>query len=128
MLSFIWVDRDRRYFTATGSSMQEGDPYVRQRWRQVDKEDPNADPEKVEIQVPIPKAAEIYYKVCGKVDQHNMDRQHTIGIEQKIRTNDWSLRVNLSTLSMVIIDSWKAYSQLTFGNENNPQAETQKEF
>jgi hypothetical protein len=128
MMSFVWVDRDRRYFVATAGSMQEGDPYFRQRWRQVNKDDTNAAPEKVDIEVPIPKAAELYYKVCGKVDQHNRDRQHTLGIETKLRTNDWSMQVNMSILSMIIVDSWKAYSQLTFGLDSDAPDENQKEF
>ena len=131
MMAFVWVDRDRRYFISTASSMQEGDPYARERWRQVNNDD-NADPEKVEIQVPIPKAAELYYQVCGKIDQHNRDRQDTLGIEKKLKTNNWSLRVNLSILSMVIVDTWKAYSGLTFGGnglmDDNVNTETQKEF
>ncbi len=128
MMSFVWVDRDRRYFVATAGSMQEGDAYFRQRWRQVNKQDANADPERVDIEVPIPKAAELYYKVCGKIDQHNRDRQDTLGIERKIRTNDWSMRVNLSILGMIIVDTWKAYSQLTFGTGHDEHEETQKEF
>jgi hypothetical protein len=131
LMAFVWVDRDRRYFVATGSSMQEGDAYFRQRWRQVNREDENADPERVTIEVPIPKAAEVYYSVCGKIDQHNRDRQDTLGIENKLRVNDWSLRVNLSILSMIIVDSWKAYSGMTFRNweyNDNAQTEDQKEF
>ena len=45
--------------------------------------------------------------------------------------NDWSLRVNLSVLSMIIVGSWKAYAGLTFRNDEydgNSQTEDQKEF
>jgi hypothetical protein len=69
-LSFVWMDRDRRYFVSTTASLKPGRPYSRTRWRQVDPT-PNALPEKVELTVPQPLAAEIYYNTCGKVDQHN---------------------------------------------------------
>jgi hypothetical protein len=29
ILAFVWVDRDRRYFIASGSSLEEGEQYVR---------------------------------------------------------------------------------------------------
>jgi Transposase IS4 len=73
MLAFVWMDRERRYFVASAGSLNEGEPFVRQRWRQVDKTE-NASPEHVQLVVPQPKSVEIYYKVCaGKVDQHNRD-------------------------------------------------------
>jgi hypothetical protein len=35
-----------------------------------------------EITIPQPKAAEIYYTCCSKVEMHNRDRQDTLGIEK----------------------------------------------
>ena len=105
MLAFVWMDRERRYFIATGSSLQEGTPYFRDRWRQVDKDDTEADPEKVQVVVPQPKAAKCYYSCCSKIDQHNRDRQDTLGIEQKLWTHDWSFCVNMSILSLCFVDS-----------------------
>ena len=64
------MDRDRSYFIATSSSLQEGFPYVRNRWRQVDIE-VDADSERVEVSVDQPKSAEVYYSACGKTDKHN---------------------------------------------------------
>lgn len=40
-------------------------------WRQVNTEDPNADPEQVELEVLHPKVCEDYYKICAAVDNHN---------------------------------------------------------
>jgi hypothetical protein len=62
------------------------------------------------------------------VDQHNRDRQDTLGIEKKLKTHDWSLRVNLSIFSIICVDTWKVYSQLSFGDENDNQRESQKAF
>jgi hypothetical protein len=128
LLAFVWMDRDRRYFIASGGSLSEGKPYVRHRWRQVD-DLPNASPERVELTVHQPKAAELYYSCCGKVDQHNRDRQDTLCIERKLKTHDWSLRVNLSIFAMIVVDSWRVYSQLTYGSDlADSNGENQKDF
>jgi Transposase IS4 len=130
LLAFVWMDRARRYFIASGSSLAEGMPYIRDRWRQVSNEI-NADPTRVQLTVPQPKAAELYYMVCSKIDQHNRDRQDTLMIERKLQTHDWSTRVNLSLLSIILVDTWRAYSQLTFpvnGYGELQKSESQKEF
>jgi Transposase IS4 len=66
LLAFVWVDRDRRYFISTCSSLANGAPCERKRWRQVDKT-PNAAPTCVDITIAQPEAAAIYYSVCGKI-------------------------------------------------------------
>jgi hypothetical protein len=127
MLAFVWLDRERRFFVASASSLTEGDPYSRRRWRQVDKT-PNAKPEKTELEIPVPKAAEIYYSCCAKVDQHNRDRQDTLGIENTLRMHEWSLRVNLSIFSIIAVDAWKVYSQISYSEEVDNKIEVQKDF
>jgi Transposase IS4 len=102
MLAFVWHDRERHYFIASGSSMAEGTPQTRDHWRQVEK-DKFSLLVKQTISVPQPKATEIYYSTCGKIDQHNRDRQATLGLERQIKTHDWASRVNMSILSMCIL-------------------------
>ena len=108
MMAFVWMDRERRYFVSSTSSLQMGAPYERKRWRQVDMS-PNAEPEQVDLQINQPKACETYYSVCGKVDHHNRHRQDSLCVERKLVTDDWSKRVNLSILSMIIVDTWLIY-------------------
>lgn len=36
LLSFVWLDRERRYFITSGSSLAEGLPYFCEQWRQLD--------------------------------------------------------------------------------------------
>ena len=36
MMEYVWMDRDRRYFISTASSLQDGKDYSRIRWRQPD--------------------------------------------------------------------------------------------
>jgi hypothetical protein len=73
LLAFVWRDRDCRYFICSGGSMAEGNPHIRERMRQVVKDDVSL-PQKVTPSVPQPKAAELYYDTCGKIDQHNRDQ------------------------------------------------------
>jgi hypothetical protein len=76
LFSFVRMDRD---FIASGSSLAEGAPYKRHRWRQLEAD---ADPARLELAVPQPKACEIYYQVCGKIDQHNRDGSDSIIIDK----------------------------------------------
>jgi hypothetical protein len=127
MLAFVWMDRDRRYFIASASSLAEGAPNVRNRWRQLEDDDKDADPTRVTLTVPQPRASEVYYNVCAKVDHHNRSRQAFLNIEKKLVTTDWSLRVNFSIFSICVVDAWKVYSQLTY-SEQTGYAEMQKQF
>ena len=65
----------------------------------------NLEPDNVELTIPQPKAAYIYYDVCGKIDQHNRHRQETLKLELKLQTHDWSKRVNLSIIATTMVDA-----------------------
>jgi hypothetical protein len=121
MLAYVWMDRNRRYFICNVSSLEPGAEYTRQRWRQVDQTE-NAEAEKVELTIPQPQACEIYYDTCAAIDQHNRCRQADLMLERKMKTHDWSNRVNLSILGMCIVVTWYAYRGCT------DTKETQKEF
>jgi hypothetical protein len=129
MLAFCWMDRDRRYFISSASSLQPGRAYTRHRWRQVSDE-LNAAPERVELEIPQPQAAELYYDACGMIDRHNRCRQDDLMLERKLGTMDWSMRVNTSLLGMCIVDAWYAFSQCTKtrGANNTNTGEKQKDF
>eukprot|EP00173_Palmaria_palmata_P004197 Plantae.Rhodophyta-Palmaria_palmata.ctg521.p1 GENE.Plantae.Rhodophyta-Palmaria_palmata.ctg521~~Plantae.Rhodophyta-Palmaria_palmata.ctg521.p1 ORF type:complete len:299 (+),score=20.18 Plantae.Rhodophyta-Palmaria_palmata.ctg521:501-1397(+) len=70
MMAVMWMDRNRRFFIATASSLAEGEPYSRRRLRQINQE-PEAFPEMVDLSILQPQVCEIYYSACGKVDAHN---------------------------------------------------------
>jgi hypothetical protein len=123
MMAFVWVDRDRRYFITTCSSLEEGRPYVRHRWRQIAEGD--ADAERVELVVPTPKCCEIYYDTCAAIDQNNRHRQDTLKLERKVETKDWSTRVNCSILGMCIVDSWLVFNGAT---RTSNDGESQQQF
>ena len=57
--AFVWVDRNRRYFVFIRGLMEEGQPYTRTRWRQVEPA-PNTDPNMVDLTILHPITAELY--------------------------------------------------------------------
>jgi hypothetical protein len=65
------------------------------------------------VEVPQPLASEIYYEVCAAIDRHNRHRQDTLNIEKKVKTHDWSKRVNLTIFAMCVVDAWLLYSKAT---------------
>ncbi|CAJ1960884.1 unnamed protein product, partial [Cylindrotheca closterium] len=121
LLAFVWVDRDQRYFIATTSSLQVGEGYWRTRWRQLVNDRYTA-PERVDFEIPQPKACEVYYSTCGRVDQHNRHCQDTLQLEQKLKCHSWHIRVGISILGIIITDTWAVYKQAT------NTTETQKTF
>ena len=90
--------------------MATGIPYNRTRWRQVHTT-PDAEPEQVDLVVSQPVACELYYSTCAAVNQHNRSRQANLNIENKLKTHNWAMRVNLSIFSICAVDAWKVYSQ-----------------
>ena len=47
------------------------------------------------------------------IDRHNRARQDTLGLEGKLETHDWAIRVNMTIFAMTVVDTWLAYSQCT---------------
>eukprot|EP00978_Attheya_sp_CCMP212_P007953 scaffold18506_cov37-Attheya_sp.AAC.1 len=111
LLSFVWMDRNRWYFIASGASLQEGEEYIRNRRRQVDTA-PNADPERVELQVSQPRAAENYYSTCGSVDQHNRHRMDTLNVETNSKQRNGANGSTCLSLACVLwILGWHGVKQ-----------------
>ena len=74
MMAYVWMDRDRRYFSSTASSLQDRKDYSRIRWRQPDLTEEefggvnNAEVQGQELTVSQPKCSEIYYNSCAEID------------------------------------------------------------
>ena len=81
-------------------------------------EEPNAEPEHLILVFDQPKACELYYACCAIVDRHNRCRQADLQLEKKLVTKDWSKRLNISLLSICIVDTWFAYSSILETHEN----------
>lgn len=110
MVAFVWVDRERRYFISNSSSLEPGTTIERQRWCQLDG--PEGGAARTTTLTDQPKCVELYYSSCAMIDRHNRCRQDSLGIEKKLGTLDWDRRVNLSILSMYIVDSWLTWRHL----------------
>jgi Transposase IS4 len=105
LLAVLWIDRDRRYFISTVSSLSAGNPCFRQRWRQEDQT-ANAEPVMRDIVIQQPEVCEIYYSACGKIDRHNRFRQASLMLETKLNTIVWHRRVNNSIFGMIVVDAY----------------------
>ena len=117
LLSFVWMDQDRRYFIASASSLSPAEDMRRSRLRQVEDVETNADPVAVNLVIPQPKASKIYYSCCAKIDQHNRSRQDSLDIEKKLGTQDWDMRANLGIFGMCVVDAWLCYKNSTGAEE-----------
>ena len=84
-------------------------------------------PEKVELTIPQTACSDIYFAACGKIDQHNRDQQATLCLEQKFKTHDWSMRVNMSIIAICIVDTWSVWSRINDTGESC-SIESRKEF
>ena len=87
MYAFFWVDRNRSYFINNTYSLSHGTPYTRVRKHQVAPIELKEPPVRMEFTINQPKAAEMYYNTCGKIDRHNMRRHDTLRLERKVDTN-----------------------------------------
>ena len=139
MMAYVWMDRDRRYFISTASTLEPGRPYTRERWRQQERADildededeegvNNEDAVKQKLTIPQPKCSEIYYDVCGSIDKHNRHRQDTLMLEKKIETKTWDKRVTTSLFGMYVVDAWLMYKGATTDSLQLDPELTQQEF
>jgi hypothetical protein len=74
---------------------------------------PNADAERVQLEIPQPKATQVYYQTCGSIDSHNRKRQDDLDIEKTVRTHSWDKRANLTVFGMCVVDAFIVYAACT---------------
>ena len=70
MMAFVWVDRDWQYLIANALSLDSGERYSCHHCQQVSTDD-DAPLDNVELTIPQPKAAEVYYRAYGAINLHN---------------------------------------------------------
>ena len=107
LVAMAFLDNHRRMFIGTAFGVGEGDLVERKRDRQDDKSH-NAPPNKVIIDVAQPLMIKKYHKGVGAIDGHNSIRTNVLGLD-KIATDDWSKRVNLAILGMIMVDAGLFY-------------------
>ena len=62
-----------------------------------------------------PKACELYYTCYAMVDRHNRCRQADLKLKKMV-TKYWSKIINISLLSVCIVDTWFVYSRVLDSN------------
>ena len=136
IMAFVWVDRDRQYFISTASTLKDGKPYDRIRWRQPEpspEESAAGDTEAAsqqdaicqELTVVQPEACD---STCDAIDQHNQHRQDTLSMERKHQTKSWYKRVTSSIFAMYVVDAWLMYKGCTTAKQGDEPKLTQQEF
>ena len=119
MMAYVWMDRERRYFIPTASSLQDGKDYSIIRWRQPDLPEEefdgvnNEEAGQQELTVFQSNCSEIYYNTCAAIDQHNRHRQDTIKVKRKMQTKSGDKRVTSSIFGMYCVDEWLMYCRCT---------------
>ena len=64
----------------------------------------NADPVKVEIEIPQPVVVQNYYTANGMIDSHKRCRSDDLMVERKIKVHNWDQRLNLTIFSICVVD------------------------
>ena len=93
--------------------MDAGDKIERICSRQIEDVSKNSYLVDVTLTVLQPKASEIYYGACSKIDRHNRCQQEFLDIEKKLQTHEWDKRSNLGILEICVLDDWMCYSIAT---------------
>ena len=117
--SFVWIDRDRRYFISNTSSLKPGPPYARDRLRQVDGS-LNADPVRVEFEINQSRVDEIYYSRNLNIDESNRMRQDDFQLDRKLQTKYWSIKANTPILGMDDVDTYYIGKACEWWDDSNP--------
>ena len=95
-MAYMWLDRNRMQFISNASHLYDGGAFYRIRLRQVNTT-PNADPEKVMLEINQPMATAIYNRGNDQIDEHNQTRQQVIQLGTKLKVKEYHLQVNHTT-------------------------------
>ena len=95
--AFIWMDQNRRYFIFIGVSMEKGRLHTRILWKQ-EGPSPNTELNMVELNIPHPIIAEIYYISCGQIGRHNRSGQEFLTSKKS-----WVLKIGQSSSTYLFL-------------------------
>ena len=118
LFAFAWADRNRRYFVSSCLSLAQGTPFSCVHWRGFVDEEERRSAEHFQVQIPLPKAAKVYFKECGKINKCNCT-QSFCRIDTHFCTNKWLTRVNLSLLFMIALDAYLLYKSCRKGGDTS---------
>jgi hypothetical protein len=111
LIAMSWVDWNHRFFITTTDGIEEGKTITCKRLSQLNKSG-RAQPDKVIIDVDVPKAIKMYYKGAGTIDRHNRIRAAKLRMDRNLATKHWDKRFNLGILGIVCIDAYLFFQQV----------------
>ena len=112
MMAIMSVDRNRQYYVATRGSTQPS--FVsRDRWQQGEDKDAAATLEKIEFF--RPDIVSQFHRFAGKIDEHNRIRHDILRLTKTWKTKRWDVRVNMTILGMIMVDSLLVHKHTTGG-------------
>jgi hypothetical protein len=112
LLAFVYCDCNWHYFISTCSNIAGGDPIQCVWLQQSEPIETSEEPQHEFITHNCLQAAQLYYSVCTKIDQHN---QSSLATEKKIQVRSWDKQVNISIFSMIVVDSFLLHWECTGG-------------
>jgi hypothetical protein len=116
LLASVWVDPHCIHLIHGSRA-----PMQRQRYRQMNHEDPNTDAELIHLESAQPTACEVCYNACGMIDRHNRYRRDNLDLENKIQMQDWANRFSMLPFGIYVVAAlllMLAYKQVTKTTED----------
>jgi len=104
LLAVGWLDKKLKTFIATSGDTSPGTPHVTRRDRVVDGKQVSR-----EHSVKRSKLVEEYFNAANAVDVHNHLRQGGLGMEKRIRTKSWKMRLFCTIIGIIETDAFLAY-------------------
>ncbi len=121
LVAMSWVDRNRRFFITTTCGIGEGETIMRKRLRQLNKSG-RAQPDKIIIDVDVPKAIKMYYEGAGTIDHHNRIRAAKLRMDRNLATKHWDKRFNLGVLGIVCVNAYLFSNRSSMRTTRGPAA------
>lgn len=103
LMAVIWLDGERRYFGSSFHTTDQGTPISREQWRSVDGQYA-----KVQLDIFFFDVVKKHCETCPRTECHNRSLQDSLGLG-KLEFKNWSMCVNSTLLSVIIVDDWLLY-------------------
>ena len=111
LVAMAVLDNYQRMFILSELCLELGSDLVERKQDRQDDKSHNAPPNTVIIDVAQPLMVKKYHDGVGAIDGHNSIQTNVLALD-KIATDDWSKRVNLAILSLIMVDAALFYSHI----------------
>lgn len=69
--------------------------------------------QELELEIQVWMVDSTYYKNCMQADRHIRGTRNDLWLEKAVKTMDWSVRVYMTLLGNIVVDSWLLYKHCT---------------